>query len=523
MKNIFLKRAFIFLLSMVTLHSALPTLSLPVSAATSWPSLSTSGYCEYVVPGNADVYCDAALKTRGASGKSYNAYIAAGDVIKVYEVTSSYTYLEYPTSSGMKTGYAKTSSLFGVSYPVEKIVSSGKVTTYQTPAESNQSGYVAKNDTVFKLGLVKSGEYTLVMYTAISGSRAYKAAFVKTESYHSTISASGAVVQTQIPESGSYVRIRYSANNRYLDIPAEKISENGAQLQLWDYTKGNKNQIYQLVDTGNGWQIISRQSGKIVEVRDSSHDDFAQVAQWDMHSLDCGRWDIVRNNDGTVSFRNRESGKYLNVQGGGDAGNGTKIIQYYDDGTAAMRFYLETADKDEANNSSGGAEFGNTASAVQSRLDDIASGKVKYNSNTVLQEGKTFTGTRDNEQCKGYAKNVFSLCFGTVPGSTRDYPNNYLLSSTDGMALTGSVTKMTTGNISNLFKQGKPGDFVQMRRTHGGSHSAILYDVSNDGVTFMEANTDGKNTISRKTYTWDQLCSKNAAMSVYTATNYVLH
>ena len=36
-----------------------------------------------------------------------------------------------------------------------------------------------------------------------------------------------------------------------------------------------------------------------------------------------------RSFDGTVSFRNRESGKYLNVQGGGDAGNGTKIIQYY--------------------------------------------------------------------------------------------------------------------------------------------------------------------------------------------------
>src|SRR5699024_5819540 len=154
----------------------------------------------------------------------YNAYIAAGDVVKVYEVTSSYTYLEYPTSSGMKTGYAKTSSLFGVSYPVEKIVSSGKVTTYQTTAESNESGYVAKKETVFKVDLVKIGEYTLVMDTTISGSRAYKAAFVKTESYHSTISASDAVVQTQSPESGTYVRIRYSANNRYPDIPAEKIS-----------------------------------------------------------------------------------------------------------------------------------------------------------------------------------------------------------------------------------------------------------------------------------------------------------
>lgn len=37
------------------------------------------------------------------------------------------------------------------------------------------------------------------------------------------------------------------------------------------------------------------------------------------------------------------------MQGGGDAGNGTKIVQYHDDGTVAMRFYIEVVGKDDAN------------------------------------------------------------------------------------------------------------------------------------------------------------------------------
>lgn len=146
--------------------------------------------------------------------------------------------------------------------------------------------------------------------------------------------------KTQSVSSGSYYRISYANNNRYLDIPSEGYNNNGTQLQLWDYAEGNQNQIFRLVDTGNGWHIIS-QNGRIVEVRDSRHDDCAPVAQWDYHNLNCGLWNIRCNDDGTVSFQNRESGKYLNVEGGGNAKNGNKIIQYHDDGTVAMRFYLE--------------------------------------------------------------------------------------------------------------------------------------------------------------------------------------
>lgn len=150
-----------------------------------------------------------------------------------------------------------------------------------------------------------------------------------------------AAVQTQSPPSRCYVRIRYAYNGKYLDVPAEGINENGTQLQLWDYAYGNQNQIFILYYTDKGWQIISYQSGKVIEVRNSSHDDYAAVSQWDRHTLDCAYWDIVENSDGTVSFRNRESKKFLNACGGGDAANATSIIQYHDDGTAAMKFYID--------------------------------------------------------------------------------------------------------------------------------------------------------------------------------------
>lgn len=154
-------------------------------------------------------------------------------------------------------------------------------------------------------------------------------------------SASATSYKSEAPKNGSYVRIRHAGSSRYLDVPAEGIDACGTQLQVWEYAYGNQNQIFRMYKTDNGWQIISHMSGKCIEVRDSSHNDYAQVAQWDRHDLACAHWDIVNNSDGSVSFCNKESGKYLNVCGGGNAPNGTKIIQYHDDGTSAMRFYIE--------------------------------------------------------------------------------------------------------------------------------------------------------------------------------------
>lgn len=165
----------------------------------------------------------------------------------------------------------------------------------------------------------------------------------------------------------------------------------------------------------------------------------------------------------------------------------------------------------------------NVTAAVQQRLDKIANGSLRYNKYTVMKLGSKFTGTRANEQCKGFAKNVFYLCFKVTPNSTQPKPNNYLLYGTNGMSRVGYYSNITTAHAKSLFSKARPGDFVQMRRrSTGGSHSAIVYSVSSSGITFFEANTDGKNTVMKNTYTWAQLANRNRGMSLYTASSYSL-
>ena len=83
---------------------------------------------------------------------------------------------------------------------------------------------------------------------------------------------------------------------------------------------------------------------------------------------------------------------------------------------------------------------------VRQRLDDIGNGSLTYNSSTVMRIGATFRGTRGNEQCKGYAKNVFYLCFHVTPSSTQS--NNYKLNATDGMTLVDSSTSLSSSSVS---------------------------------------------------------------------------
>ncbi len=155
---------------------------LNVSAA-SWPSLSSSAYCEFTATKNINVYRNTSLSTRGTSSpaKSYNAYIEKNDVCRIYNITSSYVKVAYPTSSGYKQGYIKRKDLFSVSSPSETFTSQGKATTYKH-AGSSSYGYVAANDKVYNAG--KSGSYNYIIYTAKSGSRAYKAGYISTSDYN---------------------------------------------------------------------------------------------------------------------------------------------------------------------------------------------------------------------------------------------------------------------------------------------------------------------------------------------------
>lgn len=198
----------------------------------------------------------------------------------------------------------------------------------------------------------------------------------------------------------------------------------------------------------------------------------------------------------------------------------TQIVYNLDSG--GFKFaWAKTNDVNAGKGSSSSGGSGN--SSVQQRLDQIANGSLCYNSSTNMKLNTKFSGTRSSEQCKGFAKNVFYLCFKVTPGSTQSKPNNYLINGTSGMTRVGYYSSITSSKAQSLFSKARPGDFVQMRRkSSGGSHSAIVYSVSSSGITFFEANTDGKNTVMKNTYTWSQLASKNSGMSLYAASDYSL-
>ena len=151
------------------------------------------------------------------------------------------------------------------------------------------------------------------------------------------------------------------------------------------------------------------------------------------------------------------------------------------------------------------------------KLDKMIDG-TSYNGSYKV--GIKYDGEYSDEQCKGFARSVHKKLFGYTVSSTQKKPNNYLLAANKNTKLVGAVTSMNVSNVKKLFTKARPGDFVQIRRTHTGSHSAIVYSVNPKGITFYEANLDGKNTIYKKTYSWSDLCDKNEAMSLYTAKEY---
>ena len=180
--------------------------------------------------------------------------------------------------------------------------------------------------------------------------------------------------------------------------------------------------------------------------------------------------------------------------------------------------WIKTNELNNTSSSTSNDNFEQDDNKYTETLDKMMNGTL-YNGAYKLNT--KYKGEYASEQCKGFAKSVHKKLFGYNIGSTKGKPNNYLISySSSKTKLVGSIKSMNVSSAKNLFLKAKAGDFVQMRRTHGGSHSAIVYSTSSDGITFYEANIDGKNGIVKKTYTWDKLCKSNASMALYSAKKY---
>lgn len=264
-KNI--KKIVSIALILVTLISSF---AISASAATAYPSFSTSSYCEFTANKTIYVYRNSSLTTRGtcSPAKSYNAYICSGDVCKIYKITSSYIKLAYPTSSGYKTAYAKRSDIIASASAVEYISSSaGKVSTYKYANTNSYYGYVATGDKVYKAGT--NGSFTHIMYPAKSGNRSYKLAYVTTSTYNNGIKKVPSSTNLLFPMKGSITRSSsVKTNGYYCDYKAAKGTKiyapaNGTAkfYQVYGYVNGTT----KLVSYGN--YIVFTSSDGVYKVK----------------------------------------------------------------------------------------------------------------------------------------------------------------------------------------------------------------------------------------------------------------
>lgn len=262
MKKIFRPKSFAarVLAMILVVMSMTAIFAATASAAPSWPSVSASSYCEFTANKTIYAYRNSSCTTRGTASpaKSYNAYIASGDVCRIIEFNGSWIKLQYPTSSGYKTAFIRRSDLLGVSAPSDSVISNGKVTTYKS-AGGGSYGYVAKGDRVFACGT--SGSFTAVIYEARSGSRAYKLGYVYTSSFNSTIKGGGSV---QSSGSFQWPMKNYWTTQSFNHYSNSKAKEgrpyhSGIDIKSNDYAiyaAASGKVIYRGYSNGNGNHIV---------------------------------------------------------------------------------------------------------------------------------------------------------------------------------------------------------------------------------------------------------------------------
>ena len=93
---------------------------------------------------------------------------------------------------------------------------------------------------------------------------------------------------------GVYSICSYGNKNRGMDV-VDFSKDNGAQVQLYDYL-GNPHQQFILYDCGEGYyQLVARNSGKVVEIPHSSQGNGDWIKIYDNNGTHTQQWAVVEN------------------------------------------------------------------------------------------------------------------------------------------------------------------------------------------------------------------------------------
>lgn len=315
-----------------------------------------------------------------------------------------------------------------------------------------------------------------------------------------------------------------AAANLSMAINAQYAKGAGARVVLDNLSNpAEKNEVVEVIPVKDGLYRLSFQHSPdtCIAASDIFTDSGITLKNFNKNDPFC-LWEIYKVGSGW-SFRNAGNLLMLdNYCNGSRAGN--PIISYSYTGDCDPQIFMQkNANSTSSSSVSSGSSSNSMEQAVLLRLNDMMNGRT-YNGDYKLNT--KYTGQYASEQCKGFSKSIHLKLFGYNIGSTCSKPNNYKINySSSNTKLVGSLTSLSSKNNSTiraLFDGARAGDFIQVRRTHSGSHSMIYLYSDSNSVTVYECNVDGKNGIIKKTYNWSAFRSANQAVSVYTAKNYKL-
>jgi uncharacterized repeat protein (TIGR03803 family) len=135
-----------------------------------------------------------------------------------------------------------------------------------------------------------------------------------------------------------YVEIVSRNSGKCLDVFGASTDAGASAIQ-W-VCHGGANQQWRLQPAGGGaFQIIARHSGQALDVYGALLDDVTPIIQWPVHGGDNQAWMLESESEGHVRIVARHSGKAMDVEFA-STDDGARVIQYTPHGNANQQWLL---------------------------------------------------------------------------------------------------------------------------------------------------------------------------------------
>lgn len=143
-------------------------------------------------------------------------------------------------------------------------------------------------------------------------------------------------------DTNAFYQLISRHSGKAIDIE-NRSTANGAAVVQWTSGQGS-NQQFQFVAAGDGYyQLRARHSGKVIDIENRSTANGANVVQWEANNGANQQFRVVDTGGGHVQLINRHSGKALDVWEHSTA-DGARISQYDDTGAANQQWRLVKVD-----------------------------------------------------------------------------------------------------------------------------------------------------------------------------------